>query len=285
VTKYTFVDSFTSWSNAVAYTPDIDWTAQLAILSKVEELITSDLTLEEITASIYVNVNLLMDAFQFAIGIYDAQKNIISYKGMIEDGKRIPDFKVDALATNRLASWCIRHEKEIFINDMDREYSNYLEQKPIPIIGCDPRSAIYVPLRLNHEIVGFITVRTIHENAYLPHQLYILKTVGSFVVRTIALSKMKIATFVHTPGEHKVWKWCPTDTLTTKSLHTLNLLTEREKEVLFLLVTGLENKGIAERLFVSAGTIKTHTLNIYQKMDVANRTSAIVKALSLGWIA
>ena len=285
MTKHTFVDSFSSWSNAVAYQPGIDWTAQLAILSEVEELITSDLTLEEITAAIYVNVNLLMDAFQFAIGIYDAQNNIISYKGMIEDGKRIPDFTVDALATNRLASWCIPHEKEIFINDMDREYSNYLEQKPIPITGCDPRSAIYVPLRLNHEIVGFITVRTIHENAYLQHQLYILKTVGSFVVRTIALTKINTATFAHAPGEIKVWKWCPTDDLNNKSLKALELLTEREKEVLFLLVTGLENKGIAERLFVSAGTIKTHTLNIYQKMDVANRTSAIVKALSLGWIA
>ena len=285
MTKQKFVETLSSWSNAVAYQPDIDWTAQLSILAQIEELITSDLSLEEITAAIYVNVNLLMDAFQFAIGIYDERKGIISYKGMIEDGVRIPDFTVDAHATNRLASWCIRHEKEIFINDMDREYSNYLDQKPIPITGCDPRSAIYVPLRLNHIVVGFITVRTIHENAYLQHQLYILKTVGSFVVRTIALTKMDETAFAKNPGEDKVWRWCSLDGLSPTSLKALELLTEREKEVLFLLVTGLENKAIAERLFVSPGTIKTHTLNIYQKMDVANRTSAIVKALSLGWIA
>jgi DNA-binding CsgD family transcriptional regulator len=204
---------------------------------------------------------------------------------MIEDGKRIPDFTVDARANNRLASWCIRHEKEIFINDMEREYSNYLAQKPIPITGCDPMSAIYVPLRLNHKIVGFITVRTIHENAYLQHQLYILKTVGSFVVRTIALTKKNATPYVQYPGEQKIWRWCPVESLSSKSMKTLDLLTDREKEVLFLLVTGLENKAIAEKLFVSPGTIKTHTLNIYQKMEVANRTSAIVKALSLGWIA
>lgn len=175
MTKQKFVETFSSWSQSVAYQPDIDWTTQLSILAQIEELITSDLTLEEITAAIYINVNLLMDAFQFAIGIYDESKGNISYKGMIEDGKRIPDFTIDAFATNRFASWCIRHEMEIFINDMDREYNNYLEQKPVPITGCDPRSAIYVPLRLNHKVVGFITVRTIHENAYRQHQLYILK--------------------------------------------------------------------------------------------------------------
>jgi len=72
--------------------------------------------------------------------------------------------------------------------------------------------------------------------------------------------------------------------LHTRSKKTLQLLTEREKEVLFLLVTGLPNKIIAEKLFVSAGTIKTHTLHIYQKMDVDNRSSAILKAIELGWV-
>jgi len=50
------------------------------------------------------------------------------------------------------------------------------------------------------------------------------------------------------------------------------------------LATGLPNKAIAEKLFVSPGTIKTHTLNLYLKMDVANRTSAIMKAVEWGWI-
>jgi DNA-binding CsgD family transcriptional regulator len=285
VKKQSFVQTFSSWSNAVAKKSGIDWTDQLSILSELEELITTDLSLEEITAAIYLNVNQLMDAFQFAVGIYDEQENMMTYRGMIEDGKRIPDFSVDIMASNRLASWCIRHEKEIFINDMDREYANYLEHKPVPIAGCDPKAAIYVPLKLNHKVAGLITVRTIHANVYQQHHLYILKTVGSFVVRTIALSKISSTAFVQTPGGQKEWRWCSADLLTPKASGALALLTEREKEVLFLLVTGLQNKGIADRLFVSSGTIKTHTLNIYQKMNVANRTSAIVKALALGWIS
>ena len=42
-------------------------------------------------------------------------------------------------------------------------------------------------------------------------------------------------------------------------------------------------KAIAEKLFVSPGTIKTHTLSIYQKMEVSNRTSASLKAIELNW--
>jgi ATP/maltotriose-dependent transcriptional regulator MalT len=64
----------------------------------------------------------------------------------------------------------------------------------------------------------------------------------------------------------------------------LSTLSGREKDVLFLLITGLTNKAIADKLYVSADTIKTHTLNIYRKMEVSNRSSAILKAIELGWL-
>lgn len=282
--KNSFVHQFTSWSNAVAKNSSINWTEQLSILNDVEELITMELSLEEITAAIYLNVNHLLDAFQFAVGIYNEKEGIITYKGMIENGKRIPDFSMDAIDDNRLSSWCIRNEKEIFMNDLDREYSKYLKRKPVPLAGSDPKAAIYVPLKLNNKVTGLITVRTIHKNVYQQHHLYILKTVGNFVVRTLELAKMSSKPYVITEGTQKQWRWCNKEDLSARSLKALLLLTEREKEVLFLLVTGLPNKVVAGKLFVSAGTIKTHTLNIYQKMNVNNRTSAILKALELGWI-
>jgi len=71
----------------------------------VADLITPELTIEEITASIYANVNHLIDAFQFAVGIYIENEGIVVYKGMVEDGKQIPAFSVDATVVNRFASW------------------------------------------------------------------------------------------------------------------------------------------------------------------------------------
>jgi ATP/maltotriose-dependent transcriptional regulator MalT len=127
-------------------------------------------------------------------------------------------------------------------------------------------------------------VRTIHKNVYQPHHLYVLKTVGNFVVRALELARISAAPFVQGKGRTKEWRWNNMEEMPARSKKTLQLITEREKEVLFLLATGLPNKMIAEKLFVSAGTVKTHTLHIYQKMDVGNRSSAILKAVELGWI-
>jgi DNA-binding CsgD family transcriptional regulator len=57
----------------------------------------------------------------------------------------------------------------------------------------------------------------------------------------------------------------------------LNLLTTREAEILELVAAGLTNAAIAERLWVSPGTVKKHLENIYAKLDVANRTAAVLK--------
>lgn len=54
-------------------------------------------------------------------------------------------------------------------------------------------------------------------------------------------------------------------------------LTEREKAILDLLVLGLSNREIGEKLFVSVNTVKTHILSLYSKLDVSNRTQAAVK--------
>jgi NarL family two-component system response regulator LiaR len=56
-------------------------------------------------------------------------------------------------------------------------------------------------------------------------------------------------------------------------------LTEREREVLALMVEGLNNKQIAERLTVSLSTIKSHVSNILLKLGVASRTEAVTLVL------
>ncbi len=67
------------------------------------------------------------------------------------------------------------------------------------------------------------------------------------------------------------------------SLHTQSKpaynLTEREMEVLALLVEGLNNREIAERLIVSRATAKAHVSHIFDKMGVSNRAEAITLAL------
>ena len=60
------------------------------------------------------------------------------------------------------------------------------------------------------------------------------------------------------------------------------ILSIREMEVLKYLKEGLNNTEIANSLFVSVNTVKTHLLNIYTKLDVHSRTEALAKASELG---
>lgn len=59
----------------------------------------------------------------------------------------------------------------------------------------------------------------------------------------------------------------------------LAILTDREREVLELLAQGMTNKEIAERLLVSANTVKRHIKAIFEKLDVHTRAAAVAKVL------
>ncbi|MEM7772428.1 MAG: response regulator transcription factor [Cyanobacteria bacterium P01_A01_bin.37] len=61
-------------------------------------------------------------------------------------------------------------------------------------------------------------------------------------------------------------------------------LTGRELEILELIVAGCSNAAIAEQLFVTVGTVKTHVRNILNKLGVSDRTQAAVRALRAGLI-
>lgn len=64
----------------------------------------------------------------------------------------------------------------------------------------------------------------------------------------------------------------------------LSYLTQREEEVLELLTQGVTYKGVAAKLFISETTVKTHVNNIFQKLQVNDRTQAVLYAINNGFL-
>ncbi len=63
-----------------------------------------------------------------------------------------------------------------------------------------------------------------------------------------------------------------------------SVLTKREIEVLQLMAEGNSNRAIGEKLYISEKTVKNHVSSILQKVDVQDRTQAVITAIKNGWV-
>lgn len=68
------------------------------------------------------------------------------------------------------------------------------------------------------------------------------------------------------------------------SLNKYLNITNREKEVLVCIANGLKTKQIAQKLYISAGTVESHRRNMQRKLDVKNTAGLIIKSLHAGYI-
>ena len=74
------------------------------------------------------------------------------------------------------------------------------------------------------------------------------------------------------------------ENVTINQADNFNSLTKREKDVLLLVTQGENNKSIAEKLVVSEITVKSHLNNIFKKLNVSNRTQAVLLAMQMNLV-
>ena len=81
--------------------------------------------------------------------------------------------------------------------------------------------------------------------------------------------------------ERLIARFAQTEPANTKAL---DKLTEREREILRLLATGLSNAELAQQLFLSEATVKTHVSSVLRKLDVRDRVQAVIVAYDSGLV-
>lgn len=142
-------------------------------------------------------------------------------------------------------------------------------------------------VRSNLREVGVLVLTAFDDDPYVMAVLqagangYVLKTASPFeiiqAVRDVHAGKSAVNSLIAQKLISQITRQ------TTEPV--VEPLTDRESEVLTLAAKGYTNKAIGAQLGISDRTVQGHLAHIFDKMNATSRTEAVMRAVSLGWIA
>ncbi len=245
----------------------------IQILSKIGKNITSNLDLNTILSLVYENINSLLNALVFGIGVYKPKEGLIFFELVIEDGKRYVPYSREMSDKSQFAVWCIEHKKEVFINNLALEYKNYIPTYDIKAeeqiledgtLCKQVASLIYLPLMVENEVLGIVTVQAFSPNAYAPQDLNILQTLGSYIAIALknAESYKQIA-----QQQEKIAE-------SNAELNQMNEELQQQQEELLVLNETLENRN--ETLASTYARLKRTTEALENSIRYASHIQEVI---------
>ena len=150
------------------------------LLSEIGKEIASTLSVDEIISTVYAQINTLMDATIFGIGIHRPESNDLYFSGAVEKGEILGSFAFN-LDEEKTATLCFLQSKEFVINDWENEYKQYVKNTYTPVEGEMPESMIYMPLISKGKTIGVITVQSFKKHIYNEHHLDLLRSLSVYV--------------------------------------------------------------------------------------------------------
>lgn len=160
-------------------------TADILKLGEIGQDLTATLDTEQAFERVYRQVSARLDAHVFCIGIYEPAREHIRFVYEIEGGQRLPSRRVAMSESDRPAVWCVRRQRELIIGT-NIELLNYVGSILPPSMGAHMETVVYLPLLVERQIIGCLTVQSPRKNAYAPDQLEFLRVLASYTA--IALS-------------------------------------------------------------------------------------------------
>lgn len=219
------------------------------LIAQITKDITSSLSVEKIIEKVYSNISNLMNSDSFGIGLYNTESHSIQFPGFIEKGKKMPFFEFSLKDKNRYATWCFENKSEIFINDTEVEYKNYIKSNMPPVAGEAPVSIIYLPLITNERIIGVLTVQSFTKYAYTEYHLHIIKNIALSVA--IAIENASLYQHLEEKVIERTNEVVKQKEQLEMSLQSTHLLSKIGKEVLSTITID----GIIEKVYESVNSL------------------------------
>jgi signal transduction histidine kinase len=149
-------------------------------LSRIGRDITSSLSIENIIHTIYRNVNTLMDASIFTIGLHKPEQNVLEFPATIRDHRVLPSFSVPLSAENSLEAWCFTSRQEVVINNCSSDCRQKVKHLRDSITGDIPESVLYLPLWNKDKAIGVISAQSFKPEVYTDYHVNMLRNLAAY---------------------------------------------------------------------------------------------------------
>lgn len=162
----------------------------IALLSDIGREITSSLDRKAIMQSVQEHLRSLMDGSGFAIGLYDPDRGEIAFDYAMAGKLHFKPYRRSMQDPHQFAVWCIRHKREVFINDIDAQFRDYFDLESLPELHAArledgssapaPKSALYVPMLVGERVLGVVCVQSVKKDCYQEVHLDMVRTLAAY---------------------------------------------------------------------------------------------------------
>jgi len=157
-----------------------DATINLKRLNRIGEILTTNLSIDNIFDLVYKALSEVMDTHLFGFGLINEETNSLDFKNVIHKGERMPFITFPLDDVERLAIYSVVNNKEVFINDFNTEYKNYVNEiRPVPG-DINSQSVIYLPLKVGEKPFGVMTVQSGDINAYSQYHMSLMQNISLY---------------------------------------------------------------------------------------------------------
>lgn len=150
------------------------------LLSKIGQKIISELDVDSMVLYINSEINKLIITDFSGIILYNSDTDEIIHRTVV-DGKIVKKGPIKLGDGSLLSEYCIRNKKTVFINNARRDSKRYV--KKVILVSDDfqePLSIISIPLMVNNEVIGVMSIQSMKENAYESNDVNTLKVIGNY---------------------------------------------------------------------------------------------------------